>query len=160
MDDESIQFSRSPSGRGFRMVARQFVRRPREELFKFFADAHGLETLTPPWLKFTVVTPDPVTIAQGSVIDYKLRLRGIPIRWQSLISVWEPPVRFVDEQLRGPYRRWHHEHVFEAVEGGTLCSDIVDYEVPGGWLIDRLFVRPDLSKIFHFRQEKLRSVFS
>jgi ligand-binding SRPBCC domain-containing protein len=159
METDSVCFSRSPVGRGFRMEAAQFVPHPREKLFKFFAEAHGLEAITPPWLKFTVITPDLITITAGAVIDYKLRLRGIPIRWRSLISEWEPPVRFVDEQLRGPYRRWHHEHVFEAVEGGTICRDNVDYEVPGGRLINWLLVERDLLKIFRFRQEKLRSVF-
>ena len=88
-----------------------------------------------------------------------MRLHGVPVRWQSRIVVWEPPLRFVDEQIRGPYRRWRHEHVFEEVVGGTICRDIVDYAVPGGWLIERLFVRNNLLKIFEFRQRMLEQAF-
>ena len=119
----------------------------------------NLQTLTPAWLRFTVLTPSPIHIAPGALIDYRLRVRGIPIRWQSCISVWEPPFRFVDEETRGPYKRWHHEHVFEEADGGTMCHDMVDYEVYGGALINSLFVRPDLLKIFAFRQSKLRELF-
>lgn len=96
---------------------------------------------------------------RGTLINYKLRVRGIPLSWQSRISVWEPPLRFVDEQVRGPYRLWHHEHVFEEVNGGTLCRDCVDYAVYGGRLINSLLVQPDLTTIFSFRQQKLRELF-
>jgi ligand-binding SRPBCC domain-containing protein len=98
-------------------------------------------------------------IVAGTVIDYRLWVHGVPVRWQSRISQWDPPWRFVDEQTRGPYRRWHHEHVFEAADGGTLCRDLVDYEVYGGSLINFLLVRPDLFRIFAFRQRKLRELF-
>jgi ligand-binding SRPBCC domain-containing protein len=94
------------------------------------------------------------------LIDYRLRLHGIPLRWQSRIEVWDPPHRFVDVQTRGPYRHWRHEHLFEAARGGTICRDIVDYEVPGGWLIERLFVRPDVARIFKFRQRRLEQLFA
>lgn len=106
-----------------------------------------------------MLTPAPIRIEPGALIDYRLRLHGVPIRWQSRISVWEPPFHFVDEQIRGPYRRWHHEHFFEEVEGGTLCRDIVDYAVPGGWLVNALFVGPDVRRIFEYRQNKLRELF-
>jgi ligand-binding SRPBCC domain-containing protein len=149
----------NPSGRGYRLEASQFLPQPRERVFEFFADAFELETLTPSWLHFSVLTPAPIQIAPGTLIDYRLRLRGIPLRWQSVISAWEPPFRFVDEQTRGPYRRWHHEHQFEATDEGTLCRDIVDYEVYGGALINSLAVRHDLLKIFSFRQDKLRDFF-
>jgi ligand-binding SRPBCC domain-containing protein len=128
-------------------------------VFDFFSDAFQLETITPPWLQFAVLTLAPIRIEAGTIIDYRLRLRGVPIRWQSRISVWEPPRHFVDEQTRGPYRRWRHQHIFEVVDGGTLCRDIVDYAVPGGWLIDALVVRHDVLKIFSFRQTKLRELF-
>ena len=82
------------------------------------------------------------------------------MRWRSLISLWEPPFRFVDEQVRGPYRYWRHEHRFEAVEGGTLVSDTVDYRVPGGRVVNRLFVQPDVERIFRYRQEKLGEIFA
>lgn len=131
---------------------------PRSELFPFFADAANLETLTPPFLRFQVVTPG-IEIRQGARIDYRLRLHGLPIRWRSEITAWEPPHRFVDEQRRGPYRRWIHEHRFEERDGGTLCLDRVDYAVFGGAIIDRLFVRRDVERIFAFRAAKLRELF-
>jgi ligand-binding SRPBCC domain-containing protein len=143
-----------PAG-GFRLSASQWVPQPREQVFALFSDAFQLEALTPPWLKFAVLTPAPIEIAAGTLIDYRLRLHGVPIRWQSRISVWEPPVRFVDEQTRGPYRRWHHEHVFAEVDGGTLCRDTVDYRPLGGWLANSLLVRRDLLKVFTYRQQQL-----
>ena len=103
--------------------------------------------------------PRPIHIRQGTTIDYQLRLHSVPVRWQSRIVIWDPPLRFVDEQVRGPYRRWRHEHVFEEVEAGTICRDLVDYAVPGGWLIERLFARNDLRKIFEFRQRMLEQAF-
>lgn len=157
--DSPIRIDRAPSGQGFRLESTQFLPQPRERIFEFFSDAFQLQTLTPPWLHFAVLTPPPIRIAAGALIDYRLRLHGIPVRWQSRISVWEPPVRFVDEQTKGPYRRWHHEHVFEAVEGGTLCRDLVDYSVPGGRLIHALLVRRDILTIFEFRRGRLADIF-
>jgi ligand-binding SRPBCC domain-containing protein len=156
---DSIRIVRSPSGRGYRLESSQFLPYPRDQVFEFFSDASNLQSLTPAWLHFSVFTPPPIHIAAGTLIDYRLRIHGVPLRWQSRISVWEPPLRFVDTQTRGPYRRWHHEHLFEVAEGGTLCHDIVDYAVYGGSLINTLFVRPDLSRIFAFRQSKLRELF-
>lgn len=135
---------------------------PRAEVFPFFADARNLETLTPPWLHFEVLTPEPIAMRAGVRIDYRLRVHGIPLRWQSEISVWEPPVRFVDEQRRGPYRLWHHEHTFEERDGGTLCGDVVRYAAPGGPLrplIERLLVRRDVERIFAFRAARMRELF-
>jgi len=131
---------------------------PIDEVFAFFADARNLEELTPPWLRFEVLTPAPIEMRVGTEIDYRLRIRGLPVRWRSEITVWDPPHRFVDEQLRGPYRRWHHEHAFEAIDGGTAIYDIVDYTAPG-WLLEpvihSLFVRPDVGRIFAYRHECL-----
>jgi ligand-binding SRPBCC domain-containing protein len=157
---DEIRITHASTGRGSRLEARQFLPHPCEVVFQFFADAFQLGTITPPWLQFVVLTPAPITMRIGLRIDYRLRLHGVPIRWQSAISAWEPPARFVDEQIRGPYRRWHHEHRFESVEGGTLCRDIVDYEVPGGPIVDWLFVRRDLRMIFRFRQRKLAELFA
>jgi len=95
----------------------------------------------------------------GALIDYRLRLRGIPIRWQSEITAWEPPHRFVDEQRRGPYRQWIHEHTFVEQEGGTLARDRVQYAVPGGSLVNYLFVARDLKRVFAFREETLLGIF-
>src|SRR5918911_1052128 len=117
---------------------------PRDRVFAFFADAANLEAITPPWLHFDVVTPAPIEIKPGTRIDYRLRLHGIPLRWQSEITTWEPPHRFVDQQRRGPYPLWVHEHTFLEQNGGTLVRDHVEYGVPGGTLINRFLVRPDL----------------
>lgn len=131
---------------------------PREpdEVFPFFADAFNLEAITPPWLRFRILTPAPIEMRQGAVIDYRLRFRGVPVQWRSEITAWDPPHRFVDEQRRGPYQRWIHEHTFETIRGGTLVRDHVDYAVPGGRLVERLFVAGDLDRIFDYRHEALR----
>jgi ligand-binding SRPBCC domain-containing protein len=155
----NIRIGRAADGSGFRLESEQFLPQPLETVFAFFSDAYQLEKLTPPWLHFSVLTPAPIPMKQGTLIDYRLKLHGIPMKWQSRIEVWEPPVRFVDLQTRGPYRWWHHEHRFEATAGGTICRDIVDYAVPGGSLVERWFVRPDILKIFSFRWNKLRELF-
>jgi ligand-binding SRPBCC domain-containing protein len=136
--------------------AELWLPRPRPEVFAFFAEARNLEAITPPWLKFEVLTPAPIAMRAGTLIDYRLRLHGFPIRWRTEITLWEPPVRFADTQLRGPYRLWEHTHTFVEKDGGTLCRDEVRYAVPGGALIERLFVRRDVEKIFAFRQETMR----
>jgi ligand-binding SRPBCC domain-containing protein len=128
-------------------------------IFPFFADAGNLEALTPPWLNFKILTPLPIDVHEGTLIDYRLRLRGVPVRWRTRISVWQPPYRFVDEQLRGPYRQWIHEHTFEAHQGGTLVRDHVRYAVPFDWLVHRLLVRPDVERIFRYRAAELRRRF-
>jgi ligand-binding SRPBCC domain-containing protein len=125
-----------------------------EEVFDLFADAVNLEPLTPPWLRFRVLTPAPVTMRAGTLLEYRLRLHGVPVRWRTRIEGWEPPHRFVDVQLRGPYRLWHHTHTFERRDGGTLMRDEVRYALPLGplgVLAHRVFVRRDLERIFDFR---------
>jgi hypothetical protein len=133
--------------------------RSRDEVFPFFADAGNLETITPPWLNFQIITPRPIAMRPGTLIDYRLKIRGFPAKWRTLISAWEPPFRFVDEQVRGPYRRWHHEHTFEEKDGGTLCRDRVEYDMVGGALINWLLVRRDVESIFAYRRKKLLEVF-
>src|SRR6185436_8292549 len=131
--------------------------RPREDVFRFFSDAANLETLTPPWLNFEVLTPA-IVLRQGALIDYRLRLYGIPLRWQSEISRWEPPERFVDEQRRGPYRTWVHTHTFVEEGEGTRVGDSVDFDVPFGWLVGGLVMR-DVRRIFAFRSAALLRLF-
>jgi ligand-binding SRPBCC domain-containing protein len=133
--------------------------RPIQEVFAFFSDAGNLEILTPPWLKFQILTLRPIEMHVGALIDYRLRVHGIPLRWRSEITEWKPPHRFVDEQRRGPYRLWHHEHTFEPRGTGTLCCDVVKYAVHFDILIHSFFIRPDIEKIFKFRQQKMRELF-
>lgn len=130
-----------------------------EEVFAFFSDARNLEVLTPPWLRFRILTPEPIELSTGTLLDYELKLHGFPVRWQSEITAWEPPRRFVDEQRRGPYRLWIHEHRFEPRDSGTLAQDRVRYSVFGGALVNRFLVEPDLRRIFAFRQQKLLELF-
>lgn len=146
--------------RGYRLTTELLVAEPRQRVFKFFADAYQLETITPPWLHFSVETPRPIEMTAGTLIDYKLRLHGLPIRWQSRIRAWEPCSEFVDEQVRGPYRYWHHLHTFLETDGGTLVRDDVHYAVPLGWLAHPLLVRRDLAKIFGFRRAKMSEIFT
>lgn len=140
--------------------ARLRVPRPRPEVFAFFADAANLEALTPPFLRFHIATPQPVELRPGALIEYRLRVHGLPIRWQTRITAWEPPVRFVDEQLRGPYRLWIHEHTFEdAPDGGTFVRDRVCYRPPFGRLANWLVVERDVRTIFTYRSEALLRLF-
>lgn len=133
--------------------------RSRDEIFPFFAEARNLETLTPPWLRFEVLTPAPITMRPGALIDYRLRVHGVPLRWRTEIAEWQPPQRFVDVQVRGPYRLWHHTHTFEAREGGTLCGDRVRYWPRGGAVINWLLVRRDVERIFAFRRRRMQELF-
>jgi len=133
-------------------------RRP-DEVFSFFADARNLQTITPPWLNFEVLTPPPVTMRPGALIDYRLRVHRFPIRWRTEIVEWNPPLRFVDVQRHGPYTLWHHTHTFNERDGGTLCLDDVRYRPRGGALTNWLFVRSDVKNIFAFRSERLTQMF-
>jgi ligand-binding SRPBCC domain-containing protein len=136
---------------------------PRPEVFAFFADAANLEAITPPELHFHITTPLPITMRKDAIIDYRLRLRGIPFSWRTRIAEWEPPLRFVDEQLRGPYALWEHTHTFtNAPDGGTLVQDTVRYQLPLGPL-GRLalpLVRRDLSRIFGYREARVRQLLT
>lgn len=138
---------------------KQFIPLERDKVFEFFADAGNLQRITPPWLDFRIITPQPIPMHPGALIDYRLRVRGVPLRWRSKITVWEPPVRFVDEQVRGPFRRWIHEHSFEEVTAGTIAYDRLRYAVWGGGLINWLIVRHDIAKIFAYRKVKFCEVF-
>ena len=134
-----------------------WVPRPRGEVFAFFSNAANLEALTPPWLHFQILNPG-IVIAPGARIDYRLKLHGLPLTWQSEISRWDPPTSFVDEQRKGPYRRWVHTHTFADERGGTRVGDAVDFEVPFAWLVGG-FVTRDVQRIFAFRQQALQDRF-
>ncbi len=143
----------------FEFRARTRVPRPRAEVFAFFADAANLQELTPPWLRFEILTPPPIEMRPGALIDYRIHLRVLPLRWRTQITVWEPPHRFVDEQLKGPYRLWLHEHTFEEDGDATICGDFVRYAVPFGALANWLVVARDVRKIFAYREKRLREIF-
>lgn len=131
--------------------------RPRVEVFDFFSNAASLELLTPPWLHFHILNPS-LAIGPGVLIDYRLRIHGIPLTWRSEISRWDPPRSFVDEQRKGPYRRWVHTHTFLEEHGGTRVGDSVEFEVPFKWLVGGLVMR-DVNRIFAFREAALRERF-
>jgi len=136
------------------------LNRPRDEVFKFFSDAQNLEEITPPWLQFQVVSKLPVLMHPDAEIEYRLKIHRVPIVWRSRITVWDPPYRFVDEQVRGPYRMWIHEHRFMEDSGGTLCEDTVKYVPLGGAIINSLFVKRDIKKIFAYRSDRLQKILS
>ncbi len=146
----------------FQLERSQHVPRPLPEVFDFYANAENLEVLTPRFLRFRILSPTPIEMKAGARIDYQLSLFGVPMRWRTRITVWEPGVRFVDEQESGPYASWRHTHTFEADGDGTLIHDHVAYALPFGALgalAHGLFVRRTLGRIFDFRREAVARVF-
>ena len=140
----------------------QVVPRSRPEVFSFFEDASNLERITPPFLGFRIVTPLPIAMAEGTLIDYRIRLFGLPLRWRTRIDAYDPPRAFVDTQLSGPYRLWRHTHRFDEHPEGTLIFDRVEYDVgfgPFGELARALFVRRTLERIFDHRQRVVAEIF-
>lgn len=139
------------------------IDRPRPEVFDFFSRAGNLERITPPFLRFHIKTPEPIEMREGALIDYTLRIHGVPALWKTEIAEWDPPHRFVDRQLKGPYKLWHHTHTFAEEDGGTRMVDEVRYEVPLGALGDlvhTLFVRKDVTNIFRFRNAEIPRLLS
>jgi ligand-binding SRPBCC domain-containing protein len=138
-----------------RLVRSQIVPVEVDEAFAFFGDPLNLEAITPPWLRFRVLTRT-VALEAGALIDYRLSLHRVRVSWRTRIEEWEPGRRFVDVQLRGPFRRWEHLHEFEPVDGGTLISDRVLYRMPFeplGGLAHAVLVGRDLDRIFDHRRE-------
>ena len=141
----------------------QWIPRPLDEVFAFFSDAGNLEEITPPWLGFRIMTLGPIPIAAGTKLRYRLSLHGLPVRWTTEIRRWDPPFRFIDVQLRGPYRLWHHTHRFEAHDGGTRMTDVVRYRLPFGLLgvaVHALKVRRDVEQIFDYRFQRIDALFA
>jgi hypothetical protein len=146
----------------FVLEREQLVPQPPEVVFPFFEDAGNLERITPPALRFRILTPLPIAMRAGALIDYRLRLFGLPFRWRTRIELFEPPHRFVDLQLRGPYRLWRHLHEFEAAPGGTRMRDRVEYALPlgpAGALAHALVVRRTLAHIFDHRRAVIEETF-
>lgn len=136
--------------------------RPMEEVFEFFSNAENLNQVTPPQLSFSFLSPLPMKMHVGRLIDYRIKLMGIPFYWRTLISDWEPPYRFVDQQIRGPYVLWHHEHTFEDKGDYVLMIDTVHYLSPGWFLeplIDKLLVRPQLENVWAYRDKRFKELF-
>lgn len=134
---------------------------PRAEVFDFFADAANLERITPPGMNFHIITPQPFEIKQGTLIDYKLKLRGVPVKWQTEISIWNPPHSFTDRQVSGPYKQWVHRHTFTALSPTrTLIEDEVKYRLPLEPLGDvaHLLIRRELDHIFDYRQKAVAEI--
>ncbi len=148
------------AGNEYRLFTEIELPAPRSEVFDFFSKASNLELLTPAFVNFKILTPLPIEMRSGAKIDYRIRLKGIPIRWRTNICVWEPEERFVDEQIRGPYRKWHHEHVFIDQGDTTLMKDIVHYRVWLSSIFHPLMVKRDLLRIFEYRQRKILELFS
>ena len=142
--------------RVFTIKREQTIPRDRKDVFSFFEDAGNLEKITPGFLHFRIATPLPIEMKEGTLIDYRLRLFGMPIKWRTLIETYEPPVRFVDMQLKGPYKVWHHTHEFEEVDEGTRMTDTVQYSLrfgPLGLVARSVFVKRTLGQIFDYRQQ-------
>ena len=140
----------------------QLVPRPLEEVFEFFSDARNLQKITPPWLNFQIVTPGPIDIRPGTLLDYRLKWHGFPVTWRTEILTWDPPRVFSDVQVRGPYRVWRHTHTFTAEGAGTRMVDVVNYELPLGILgaiAHKAGVRRDLERVFDYREQAIASLF-
>ncbi len=139
----------------------QIIKRPHQEVFDFFADALNLERITPPELNFHIITPQPIDIKKGCLIDYSLKLRGIPITWKTEITQWNPPCSFVDTALKSPYKQWIHLHTFETGENGeTIMKDIVRYRLPFEPLGDlaHFYVKKELKYIFDYRYKIVKEI--
>ena len=144
--------------REYTLSCAMWIPLPMNKVFSFFADAHNLAAITPPWLSFVIHTPHPIDMRAGCYIDYTIRLIGVPLNWRTLISDYDPPHKFEDQQLKGPYRRWVHRHEFVEENGGITVRDAVCYVIPGGPLAplaQALFVRRQLTDIFNFRQNAI-----
>ncbi len=140
----------------------QIIQRSREEVFEFFADAGNLERITPPELNFHITTPQPIDVKKGTLIDYELKLRGIPLTWKTEITQWNPPFDFVDTALRSPYKQWIHLHTFEeGARGETIMKDIVRYRLPLEPLGDiaHFYVKKELKYIFDYRCKVIEEIF-
>lgn len=143
-------------------MARQYLPYPAEEVFKFFSDEKNLEKITPPFMGFHVIGKSTEQIGEGTLINYKLKIHSVPANWQTLIEKWKPPHMFIDTQLKGPYKRWHHTHSFESFGKGTLMKDKVHYRLPMGWLgrTSALWlVKSDIQKIFSYRRTVIGDLF-
>lgn len=151
--------------RVYTLNRKQVVSKPLDRIFPFFTKAENLALITPPSLAFRVLTPSPVTMERGRIIDYTIRLLRVEVRWRSMITTYEPPLCFVDEQIKGPYSFWHHTHAFERRGSATVIHDLVRYALPlrlpgfSGDLVHRMYVTPNLEHIFDYRRDVIARLF-
>ena len=141
---------------------KQIINKDINEVFSFFSKPENLSLITPKRLDFRILTPSPIKMKQGQLIDYTIRILGKKIRWRTLITEYECPVRFIDQQLKGPYSMWHHTHEFKNVDGGVEIIDTVRYVVPFGFIgniVNILFIKPDLMRIFKYRYKIIDKYF-
>lgn len=157
LEHSPLSIERVPNG-GYRLTTEMAIKRGLHDVFEFSSDPHNLKLITPKWLTLRVRTSDRIEMAVGTRIRYRFRVHRVPAIWQSEITAWEPPYRFVDEQRIGPFRWWSHEHLFEETEGGTLARDNIIYGVPLGGLVHNLFVERDLRRLFTHRHRQLRAI--
>jgi ligand-binding SRPBCC domain-containing protein len=146
----------------YRLHRELWIPRPVESVFDFFSRAENLGRITPEWLNFQMLTPPEVELKAGTLLDYRLRIHGVPVRWRTRIVEWDPPHRFVDVQERGPYKLWHHTHRFVASGDGTTMTDDVEYALPFGVLgalVNWLQVRRDVKQIFDHRGRQVERIF-
>jgi ligand-binding SRPBCC domain-containing protein len=144
------------------LIRKTIINRPLEQVFQFFSKAENLNLLTPPELQFKIITPLPIIMKEGAIIDYKIKLNGVPFNWKTEISMWKENEFFVDKQLKGPYRVWHHKHSFKNVNGATEMTDEVNYLSPGWFfepIIQALFIKKKVEGIFDYRNAKLKEIF-
>ncbi len=138
------------------------IPRPRDQVWAFFSRPENLERLTPEFLRFRILTPGPIRMEVGALIDYRIHLFGLPMAWRTEITGCNPPAGFTDEQRRGPYARWHHTHTFEDHGSRTVMHDRVEYQLPLGPLGvggHYLFVRRTLTAIFGTRRQRVAQFF-
>jgi len=156
-----LSFFRTPKIYTFKQE--QFVKSDMETVFEFFSRPENLEKITPPAMSFNIMTPRPIEMKEGSIIDYTVKIVGIPTRWRTIITSYKKNEYFVDEQLKGPYSYWHHKHSFESVEGGINIIDEINYVLPleaFRSIVHALFILPQLKKIFTFKFQIIEDKFN
>ena len=146
----------------YTLESNQFINKPIEEVFQFFSKPENLSVITPAKLGFKILSPNPIKMEVGRLIDYNIYLMGIPIHWRTLITDYEPPNMFVDQQIKGPYAIWHHTHTFHKGKGGVEIKDRVVYSIPFGFLgrlLNYLWIKRDLNNIFLYRKKVIDKLF-
>ena len=140
----------------------QFIDKPLDVVFSFFAKPENLRRITPSTLDFQILTPTPISMAKGTVIDYNIKVMGIRVHWRTLITSYNPPTQFVDEQTKGPYLLWIHTHTFKIKDEGVEIHDCIEYSIPLGLLgrfVHFLWIKRKLDQIFDFRRRKIEEIF-